>query len=119
MSPVRHKTSARAALPIAGSWPASLLLLISAACATASRQPLTPVAASAQTASTPSPQPRPIRALYVTGGGFHDFVALQSIVPPGIAARTNIVWTIDRTADTSTTALIARHQNTKWADEFD
>jgi type 1 glutamine amidotransferase len=61
----------------------------------------------------------PIRALYVTGGGFHDFVALEKIVPPGIAARTNIVWTIDRTADTSTTALIARHQNTKWADDFD
>ena len=68
--------------------------------------------------SAPSGTP-PIRALYVTGGGFHDFVALQAIVPPGIAARTNIVWTIDRTADTSTTALIARHRSTAWADSFD
>ena len=61
----------------------------------------------------------PIRALYVTGGGFHDFPALEKIVPPGISARTNIVWTIDRSADTSTTVLIERHRDTRWADEFD
>jgi len=48
---------------------------------------------------------RPIRALYVTGGGFHDFTAQKQTVPPGIAARTNIVWTIDHTADTSTSML--------------
>jgi uncharacterized protein len=63
--------------------------------------------------------PRPIRALYVTGGGFHDFPALEKIVPPGISARTNIVWTIDRSADTSTTVLIERHRDTAWADQFD
>jgi len=61
----------------------------------------------------------PIRALYVTGGGFHDFKAQEKILPPGIAARTNIVWTIDNTADTSTKTLIARHQTTAWADSFD
>jgi uncharacterized protein len=64
-------------------------------------------------------QARPIRALYVTGGGFHDFKAQEKILPPGISARTNIVWTIDNTADTSTKALIARHQTTAWADSFD
>jgi uncharacterized protein len=64
-------------------------------------------------------QARPIRALYVTGGGFHDFTAQKQIVPPGIAARTNIVWTIDHTADTSTKMLIPRHQTTAWADSFD
>ena len=64
-------------------------------------------------------QAPPIRALYVTGGGFHDFVAQEKIVPPGIAARTNIVWTIDHTADTSTKMLIPRHRTTAWADSFD
>src|SRR4029079_13291309 len=64
-------------------------------------------------------QARPIRALYITGGGFHDFKAQEKIVPPGVAARTNIVWTIDNTADTSTTTLIARHRTTAWADSFD
>ena len=62
---------------------------------------------------------RPIRALYVTGGGFHDFTAQKEIVPPGIAARTNIEWTIDHSADTATAALIARHRDTAWADQFD
>jgi type 1 glutamine amidotransferase len=62
---------------------------------------------------------RPIRALYITGGGFHDFKAQKEIVPPGISKRTNIVWTIDHTADTSTKMLIPRHENTDWADQFD
>ena len=64
-------------------------------------------------------QSRPIRALYVTGGGFHDFVAQEGIVPPGIAARTNIVWTIDHTAGKSTEMMIPRHQTAAWADSFD
>jgi type 1 glutamine amidotransferase len=73
----------------------------------------TPAAAQTPTAA------RPIRALYVTGGGFHDFTAQKQIVPSGIAARTNIVWTIDHTADTSTKMLIPRHLTTAWADSFD
>jgi hypothetical protein len=72
-------------------------------------------------AATPAAaqQARPIRALYVTGGGFHDFTAQKQIVSSGIAARTNIVWTIDHTADTSTKMLIPRHLTTAWADSFD
>jgi uncharacterized protein len=69
--------------------------------------------------SAAAQQAKPIRALYVTGGGFRDFTAQKQIVPPGIAARTNIVWTIDHTADTSTKMLIPRHQTTAWADSFD
>jgi len=62
---------------------------------------------------------RPIRALYVTGGGFHDFVKMQAIVPPAIAERVKVNWTIDHTAGTSTEVLIERHRNTEWAKEFD
>lgn len=67
-----------------------------------------PLAASAQ-----------IRALYVTGGGFHDFEAQEAIIPAGLAERIPIEWTIDRTAGTSTDTLIDRHRDTAWADEFD
>ena len=28
---------------------------------------------------------RPLRGLYVTGGGFHDFVAHEKILPPAVA----------------------------------
>ena len=69
--------------------------------------------------SVSAQQDRPIRALYITGGGFHDFTAQKAIIPPGISARTNIVWTIDHSADTSTKMLIPRHQTTAWADSFD
>ena len=65
------------------------------------------------------PAAQPIRALYVTGGGFHDFVEQEKILPPGISARTNIVWTVDHTAAKSTEAKIARHETTAWADSFD
>jgi hypothetical protein len=78
-----------------------------------------PVAGTTVRAAASRTAAPPIRALYVTGGGFHDFVALEGIVPPGISARTNIAWTIDRSADTSTTALIARHRDAAWADQFD
>lgn len=62
---------------------------------------------------------KPIRALYVTGGGFHDFVKMEAIVPPAIASQANVVWTIDHTAGKSTEALIERHKDTAWTKEFD
>lgn len=61
----------------------------------------------------------PIRALYVTGGGFHDFVTQAGIVPPGLASRLNVEWTIDHTAGKATDVLIARHQDAAWARQFD
>lgn len=60
-----------------------------------------------------------IRALYVTGGGFHDFVAQEAIVPPGIAERVSIGWTIDHSAGKSTDTLIDRHKDTAWTKAFD
>src|SRR5262245_42169060 len=63
--------------------------------------------------------PRPLRGLYVTGGGFHEFVKQQEIIPPAIAKTVRIEWTIDHTASTSTDTLIERHRNTDWAKQFD
>ena len=63
--------------------------------------------------------PRAIRALYVTGGGFHDFVTQEGIVPPAIAKRANVVWTVDHTAGESTRVLIPRHENTLWTKDVD
>ena len=62
---------------------------------------------------------RPIRALYVTGGGFHEFVKQEGIVPPAIAKQANVTWTIDHTAGTSTEVLIDRHKDTAWTKDFD
>lgn len=65
------------------------------------------------------PAPPPIRALYVTGGGFHEFAKQEGIVPPAIARQANVTWTIDHTAGTSTDVLIARHKDTAWTKDFD
>jgi type 1 glutamine amidotransferase len=63
--------------------------------------------------------PRPIRALYVTGGGFHEFVKQEAIVPPAVAKVANVQWTVDHTAGTSTETLIVRHKDTAWTKDFD
>ena len=85
---------------------ASVLALASSVAA----QPAQPTGGSA---------PRPIRALYVTGGGFHDFDTQKTIVPPGLAERVRVEWTIDDSAGKATDVLIARHANTDWTKEFD
>jgi uncharacterized protein len=63
--------------------------------------------------------PRPIRALYVTGGGFHEFVTQEAIVPPAIAKQVNLEWTIDHSAGTSTEVMIDRHKDAAWTTDFD
>lgn len=68
----------------------------------------------------PAPNVRaPIRALYVTGGGFHEFVKQETIVPPAVAQRVKVAWTIDHSAGKSTEVLIDRHKNTDWTKDFD
>jgi type 1 glutamine amidotransferase len=62
---------------------------------------------------------RPIRGLYVTGGGFHEFVKQETILPPAVAERVKIDWTIDHTAGKSTEVLIDRHKDTAWTKDFD
>jgi type 1 glutamine amidotransferase len=62
---------------------------------------------------------RRLRGLYVTGGGFHEFVKQEKIVPPAVAEHANIDWTIDHTAGTSTEVLIERHRTADWAKQFD
>ena len=85
------------------------------ACVIASGSAITGSASHrAQTAAA-----RPIRALYVTGGGFHDFVTQETIVPPAIAKRAKVEWTVDHTAGKSTEVLIDRHKTTDWTREFD
>jgi uncharacterized protein len=75
--------------------------------------------AAAGLAAQDARAPRPIKGLYVTGGGFHDFVTQETLVPPGIAQRVRIDWTIDHTAGKSTDVIIDRHKTSDWARTFD
>ena len=105
------ETAAPGAPARAWAW-SSLLLVFVALSAAAEGEKRTPQA-------TRPEAPRPIRALYVTGGGFHDFVAHEAILPPAVAKQVNIEWTVDHTAGKSTEVLIERHKNTNWTKEFD
>jgi type 1 glutamine amidotransferase len=61
----------------------------------------------------------PIRALYVTGGGFHEFVKQEAILPPAVGRNVRVDWTIDHTAGTSTDVMIERHRTADWTRDFD
>jgi type 1 glutamine amidotransferase len=116
MDRARHFGGFAAARPSAPAWAWSWLLVAFLA--------FLFVVAPATEAVRGAPQgtaaaPRGIRALYVTGGGFHDFVAHEKILPPHIAKQVNVDWTIDHTAGTSTEVLIDRHKTADWANEFD
>ena len=36
----------------------------------------------------------PIKALLITGGGFHDYVNQKKILTEGVSARANVEWTV-------------------------
>jgi type 1 glutamine amidotransferase len=42
----------------------------------------------------------PIRALYITGGCCHEYTAQKKTLTEGIAARTDVVWTIEDKGET-------------------
>jgi type 1 glutamine amidotransferase len=77
------------------------------------------VAGAATEQGTPAKAVKPLRGLYVTGGGFHEFVKQETIVPPAVASHVKIQWTIDHTAGKSTEVLIDRHKDTEWTKAFD
>ena len=62
---------------------------------------------------------KPIRGLYVTGGGFHEFVKQETILPPAVSKMANVTWTIDHTAGKTMDVIIDRHKNTDWTKDFD
>src|SRR5688572_8343891 len=98
MSHARHVTEApaRPSRAVGRRW-ALPAVIVSAVLALASV-----VVADGQTPQAAPAKPgTALRALYVTGGGFHDFVAQEKIVPPGVSQRAKDVkidWTIDHSA---------------------
>lgn len=63
--------------------------------------------------------PAPIRALYITGGGWHDYPAQQKIITEGLGERLNIVWQIDHAAGADSDVVIDRFTQPNWAEGLD
>lgn len=61
----------------------------------------------------------PLKALLVTGGCCHDYTAQKKIVPEGISARANVVWTIVHEGGDSRTHKVSIYDNPDWAKGYD
>lgn len=66
-----------------------------------------------------SPAVKPIRALLVTGGGFHDYNSQKTILPEGVSARANVEWTVVHETSTNNGHRIPLYENPEWADGYD
>ena len=63
--------------------------------------------------------PGPIRALLVTGGGYHDYDMQKKILPDGVSERANIVWTIVHEMDKTNGHKIELFDKPNWSEGFD
>ena len=62
---------------------------------------------------------KPIRALLVLGGGYHDYKTQENILTEGTASRTKIEWTIVRDTSKDDGHRMALYENPNWADGYD
>lgn len=71
-----------------------------------------------------APSVEPIRALLITGGGWHDYDAQKDILSEGIMARANVEWTIALEGMEGSTRERSEHKTAlqeepDWAKNFD
>ncbi len=61
----------------------------------------------------------PIRALLVTGGGWHDFVTQEKLITEGLSERIHVEWTVDHEAGKRANFSPTRFEDENWIDGFD
>src|SRR5690242_20591880 len=64
-------------------------------------------------------KPKPIRALLVIGGCYHDYAKQKDILTQGISARARVEWTVAFDADKSCKHLNPIYGKPDWASGFD
>ena len=62
---------------------------------------------------------KPIRALYVTGGGWHDYERQKVILTEGLGERMNVEWEIEHEAGERTDHWPSRFNEEKWMKGYD
>ncbi|HBJ39045.1 MAG TPA: heme-binding domain-containing protein [Planctomycetaceae bacterium] len=77
------------------------------------------VNAQSATAKTKVVSDKPIRALLVTGGCCHDYDLQKLIIPRGVSARADVIWTVVHQGGAGTAAEIPLYRDPNWADGFD
>ena len=62
---------------------------------------------------------KPIKALLVTGGGYHDYNLQKKLLTEGVSARANVDWTIVHDTSTDNGHKMPFFEDPKWAEGFD
>lgn len=62
---------------------------------------------------------KPLKALYVTGGGWHDYERQKTIVTEGMSARANVQWEIEHEAGKRHDFWPSRFDEENWMEGFD
>jgi type 1 glutamine amidotransferase len=77
------------------------------------------LAAPAPAQTKDADAPRPIRALYITGGCCHDYEGQKTLLPEAISARARVEWTVVHEGGTSTNHRVSVYEAPGWADKYD
>ena len=77
------------------------------------------LAAPAWLRAADSDADKPIHALFICGGCYHDYAKQKGILTSGISARANVEWTISYDPDKSCTHLNPVYANDDWSKGFD
>lgn len=64
-------------------------------------------------------KPQPLKALLVTGGCCHDYETQKRVIPEGISARANVVWTVVHEGGDSREHKVSIYENADWAKGYD
>ena len=59
----------------------------------------------------------PLKALLITGGGYHDYAKQQHILSKGISARANVEWTIK--LENPKSGIPEVYSDPAWAEKYD
>lgn len=74
-----------------------------------------PMGAAAEDAKAP----KPLKALYITGGCCHDYDAQKKIIPEGVSSRAKVEWKVVREGGSSTNHRVSIYEKPDWADGYD
>ncbi|HEX3870347.1 MAG TPA: ThuA domain-containing protein, partial [Pirellulales bacterium] len=66
-----------------------------------------------------SAEPKPLRALLVTGGCCHDYNTQKAILTEGLSARANLEWTIVHEGGTSQDHRVSIYEKPDWGANYD
>ncbi len=70
-------------------------------------------------ATVPNDRNETLQVLFITGGGWHDFVAQETVLTEGLGKRLNVEFTVDHTAGRSPRHRPERFDDSDWAEGYD